>query len=115
PGAAGRARGRRVPRGGVAGRVMAAGRLRWILLGGVLTLSALLVWGAFVPAPHNGGDNAAYLSVAHAWLQGEGYVDAYDPVRAPHTKYPPVFPLLLAAVMALGAVTWVPFKLVAAL
>src|SRR5690606_21311218 len=65
PGAAGRARGRRVPRGGVAGRVMAAGRLRWILLGGVLTLSALLVWGAFVPAPHNGGDNAAYLSVAH--------------------------------------------------
>ena len=90
------------------------GPLHRTLLGVAVLLSAGLVVGAFNPAPHTGGDNAGYLSLAHGLLEGRGYVDAYDPLGAPHTKYPPLFPLLLAGLAALGASTWVAFKAVAA-
>ena len=45
---------------------------------------------ALNPAPHNGGDNAGYLSLAHSLATGAGYVEAWDPALAPHTKYPPL-------------------------
>ncbi|HSW28723.1 MAG TPA: glycosyltransferase family 39 protein [Longimicrobiales bacterium] len=93
----------------------ASGRLRWILLGAVVTLSALLVAGAFVPAPHSGGDNATYLSLAYSLLHDGSYTELFDPARLPHTKYPPVFPGLLALFMLAGARTWVAFKAVAVL
>ena len=86
------------------------GPLRWSLLAAALVVAAALVIGAFNPAPHSGGDNAAYVSLAHALVEGQGYADAYDPLGAKHTKYPPLFPLLLAALVAMGAVTWVAFK-----
>ncbi|MEX2466888.1 MAG: hypothetical protein WD995_08250 [Gemmatimonadota bacterium] len=82
---------------------------RWLLVASLVVAAALVV-GAFNPAPHSGGDNAAYLSLAHALVEGEGYVDAYDPVGARHTKYPPLFPLLLAGLAAAGAATWTAFK-----
>lgn len=88
--------------------------LRRILLAVTLVWSTLCVWLAFNPAPHSGGDNAAYLALADALVEGEGYVDAYDPLGAPHAKYPPLFPLLLAGAALLGASTWVAFKLVVA-
>ena len=44
---------------------------------------------ALNPAPHNGGDNAGYLSLAHSLATGAGYVEAWDPALAPHTKYAP--------------------------
>ena len=77
--------------------------------------SALVLAPAFNPAPHTGGDNAAYLSLAHALVTEGAYVDAFDPQQAPHAKYPPVFPALLAVLMALGARTWTAFKLIPAL
>lgn len=90
------------------------GPLRWSLLAASVSVSAALVVGAFNPAPHSGGDNAAYLSLAHALVEGRGYVDAYDPLGAPHTKYPPLFPLLLAGLVAAGATSWTAFKLLVA-
>ena len=58
---------------------------------------------ALSPAPPNGGDNAGYLSLAHSLASGSGYVEAWDPALAPHTKYPPLYPGLLAGAMGLGA------------
>lgn len=64
----------------------------------------------FIPAPHTGGDNAGYLSLAVSLLERGDYVELWDPAEPPHTKYPPVFPLLLAGAMLLGARSWVAFK-----
>lgn len=93
----------------------APGRLRWILLGVVVALAAALVAGAYVPAPHSGGDNATYLSLAYSLLEHGSYTELFDPAGAPHTKYPPVFPGLLALLMLAGARTWGAFKAVAVL
>jgi 4-amino-4-deoxy-L-arabinose transferase-like glycosyltransferase len=80
----------------------------------VCAVAAGLVAGAFNPAPHTGGDNAAYLTLAYSLLQDGRYTELFDPAGLPHTKYPPVFPALLALLMALGFRTWVAFKSVAA-
>jgi hypothetical protein len=79
-----------------------------------LVLAALhLLLGAlsFEPAPHNGGDNAAYLALAQSLLGGHGYREIYDPAMPLHTQYPPVFPALLAGLLAVGFQPWVPFKI----
>jgi hypothetical protein len=98
------------PTGGSAGR--AGGRVR---AAGLVILVLVLGWALTStsnPAPHSGGDNAAYVALADALLDGEGYVEPWDPARPPHTKYPPVFALALAAAMALGASTWAGLKTV---
>jgi 4-amino-4-deoxy-L-arabinose transferase-like glycosyltransferase len=92
----------------------ASPRLTRHLLAVVVVLESVLVVGAFNPAPHTGGDNAGYVSLAHALLTTGAYTEAFDPAGPPHTKYPPVFPALLAALMALGARTWVALKSTAA-
>ena len=89
-------------------------RLRLGLLAAVVAASTALVAGAFVPAPHPGGDNAAYLTLAYSLLRDGSYTELFDPAGLPHTKYPPVFSLLLAGLMAVGVRTWVAFKSVAA-
>ena len=93
----------------------ARGRLAWALLAVVAVVETVLVVGAFNPAPHTGGDNAGYVSLAHALLTTGSYTETFDPARPPHTKYPPVFPAVLAVLMALGARTWVALKTTAAL
>jgi len=85
-----------------------------MLLGASLVLSAGLVAGAFNPAPHSGGDNAGYVALAHTLVSQHAYVDAYDPLGAPHVKYPPIFPALMALLISAGASTWVAFKLLVA-
>lgn len=90
-------------------------RLRWGLLGGVLAVAAGAIWLAFNPAPHTGGDNAGYITLAYSLLKNGTYTELFDPAQAPHTKYPPVFPALLAGLMALGARTWTSLKAVAVL
>jgi hypothetical protein len=79
---------------------------------GVLGVQFVLALLAFIPAPHNGGDNATYISLAHSLLESGTYRDVFDPGGLPHTKYPPVFPALLALWIALGARTWVALKTV---
>jgi len=96
-----------------AGRPPSA-RLPWLLLAGVVVASSVAVAAAFLPAPHNGGDNAGYLTLAYSMLENGAYQDLYDPAALPHTKYPPVFPAILAFLMLLGVRTWGGFKLVAA-
>ena len=78
-------------------------------------VSAVAVVAAFNPAPHNGGDNAAYVTLGYSLAEHGAYTDLYDPARLPHTKYPPVYPGLLALLMLLGARTWVALKSVSAL
>ena len=87
--------------------------LRWGLLGAAVLVTGALVVGAFNPAPHSGGDNSTYVSLAHAIVSTGSYTEVFDPAGLPHSKYPPVFPLLLAASIALGARTWVAMKSVA--
>lgn len=88
--------------------------LRWSLFGAVVLLSAVLVTGAFNPAPHTGGDNAGYVSLAYGLLTTGSYTEVFDPARLPHTKYPPVFPAILAGLIWLGARTWLALKSTAA-
>ncbi|HSH74519.1 MAG TPA: glycosyltransferase family 39 protein [Longimicrobiales bacterium] len=89
-------------------------RTRWVLLGVAVLVECVLVAGAFNPAPHTGGDNAGYVGLAHALLTTGSYVELFDPAGAPHTKYPPVFPAVLALLVWLGARSWVALKSIAA-
>jgi hypothetical protein len=79
---------------------------------GIVLFQAILIAGVFNPAPHTGGDNAGYISLAHSLQDRGAYLELWDPGEVPHTKYPPVFPLILAAVMALGVKGWVGLKTV---
>ena len=67
------------------------------------------------PRPHTGGDNAAYVTLARSMLEHGTYTELWDPAEPPHTKYPPVFPTLLAIGMVLGLTPWVKLKAVVVL
>ena len=71
-----------------------------------------LAWLTMQPAPHTGGDNAAYITLARSLLERGAYLSLWDPAAPPHTQYPPGFPLLLAVAMALGVKPWVGLKVV---
>lgn len=90
------------------------GGTRGALLAVAVAVSAAVVATTFNPAPHTGGDNAGYVTLAYSLVKHGTYTELFDPAALPHTKYPPVFPALLAILMALGARTWVSLKLVAA-
>lgn len=89
-------------------------RIRWGLLGVAVALSTVVVVSVFNPVPHSGGDNAGYVALAHGLLTQGSYTDVFDPEGLPHTKYPPVFPALLALLIAAGARTWATLKTTAA-
>lgn len=90
-------------------------RQRRLLFAGLAAgLSTAVVVLAFTPIPHTGGDNSGYVSLAHTLLTERSYVESFDPAGLPHTKYPPVFPALLALMIAFGARTWAVLKLSAA-
>ena len=82
------------------------------LAGLILLLHFLLALLVFDPTPFTGGDNAGYVALARSLLEGRGYVELYDPATPPHTQYPPVFPAVIAAALALGIRPWVGLKLV---
>jgi 4-amino-4-deoxy-L-arabinose transferase-like glycosyltransferase len=75
----------------------------------------LLTLAVLVPAPHLGGDNAAYLGLAKGLLSGRGYVEMWDPAMRPHGQYPPGWPVLIAAALAVGVKPWTGIKLLVAL
>lgn len=83
------------------------------MLGGalVLVLHLTLSLMSLNPAPHTGGDNAGYLTLAHSLATDGTYQELWDPASPGHTKYPPAYPLLLAGAMLLGAKSWGAFKL----
>jgi hypothetical protein len=71
-----------------------------LALAGLHLLLGLLL---FEPILFPGGDNAGYMILGDALASGEGYRDIYLPSRPLHTKYPPLYPLLLAVLTPLGA------------
>ncbi|HEX5577916.1 MAG TPA: hypothetical protein VFX40_06030, partial [Gemmatimonadaceae bacterium] len=77
----------------------------------IVVLHLVLVALAFKPAPHAGGDNAVYLSVAQSILEGS-YRDIFLPGAPPHVVYPPGFPLITALGLVLGLEPWVGLKLI---
>lgn len=81
----------------------------------VATIHLALALLTYTPAPHMGGDNAGYVTLAHSLLQGSGYRELWDPAEPLHTKYPPVYPVVLAIAAALGARSWDALKLVSIL
>ena len=83
-----------------------------LVLAGLLLLYLVLAGLSFQPQPHTGGDNAGYITLAHSLLERHSYQDLYLPGEPAHTKYPPVFPLLLAGGLALGLKPWVGLKLI---
>ncbi len=87
----------------------------WVELLVVALACLAILLPALNPAPHNGGDNAGYVSLAHSLAADFSYVEAWDPEEPPHTKYPPFYPALLAGAMLLGAEAWITFKLLSAL
>ncbi len=90
------------------------GRITWrtpgLLLGLVLAIhvaSGLITGSAAI---HTGGDNAAYVTLAHSLASQGSYTELWHPEAPPHTMYPPLYPGLLAVLMLLGAKTWGVFK-----
>lgn len=80
-----------------------------LLVGLHLALGLLL----FDPTLFPGGDNAGYMILGDSLASGQGYRDLYLPHAPLHTKYPPLYPVLLAALSALGGLQL--FKLVSLL
>lgn len=62
---------------------------------GAHVLLALLL---FDPKPFIGGDNFWYMILGESLRTGHGYRDIWLPTAPLHTHYPPVYPLLLAAI-----------------
>ena len=87
----------------------------WGILLAVALVHLAVALPALSPAPHNGGDNAGYISLAHSLAGGASYVEAWDPAEPLHTKYPPFYPAILAGAMLLGAEAWLTFKLLSLL
>lgn len=79
---------------------------------GLALLHLVLAVFALQPAPYVGGDNGAYVALARSLAERGAYLELWDPALRPHTQYPPLFPVLLAAAMKAGVSTWIGFKLV---
>jgi hypothetical protein len=80
--------------------------------GALVALHVAMALLTFDPTPHPGGDNGAYISLGRSLLEHGSYAELWEPGEPPHTKYPPVFPTVLALAMALGLQPWVQLKLV---
>ncbi len=88
-------------------------RLPVLVSAGVLvTLHLVVVFLALNPAPHTGGDNAGYLALARSLFERGRYLSIWQPGMPPQTQYPPVFPALLAAGLAVGLKPWLGLKLI---
>ena len=86
-------------------------RARSILIVALLVLlHVILAHFVMQPAPHTGGDNAGYLTLAKSILERGTYQELYDPTEPKHTQYPPVFPLILAAASLIGVKSWLMLK-----
>jgi len=73
-----------------------AGRGRVLI---VSALALLLFLGAVTPFVYfQGGDNAEYIMLARALVDGQGYTSVYTNPPEPHTKYPFLFPLMIAGI-----------------
>lgn len=82
----------------------------WAGLAVAVGVHVVLAVSASAPQVHHGGDNAAYLSLAHSLVQDGSYTERWHPGRPEHSKYPPLYPAVLAAMILAGAKSWGVFK-----
>jgi Gpi18-like mannosyltransferase len=61
----------------------------------IIAVSVLLASLNFSTVPFSGGDNFAYFLLGKALAHGQGYIELWDANNTLHTKYPPMFPILL--------------------
>ena len=88
---------------------------QWLVPVTLVLVHVVLAFLSASPAIHTGGDNAAYVSLANSLASDGSYVESWHPGAPPHTKYPPLYPAVLALMMLLGAKTWGAFKAVSVL
>lgn len=76
--------------------------INWIRSNALVSTCALAVLHlilallAFHQTPLEGGDDVMYVSLAKSLISGHGYVAIWDPAQMRHTRYPPVFPVVVA-------------------
>ncbi|MCU1326470.1 MAG: putative rane-bound dolichyl-phosphate-mannose-protein mannosyltransferase [Bryobacterales bacterium] len=70
--------------------------VRWILITAIAAVAAIYVAAWLAPAIGLYHDDGVYLVTAKAIASGQGYVVNSLPTPVPQTKYPPLFPVLLA-------------------
>jgi len=81
----------------------------------VVVATMVLYLAAITPLfPFQGGDNAEYLLLARSLARGQGFTTIYTEPPEPHTKYPFLFPLMLAGVMAVFGENLVVMKVLIA-
>lgn len=85
-------------------------RINWsfstVLLGLVVLVHLFLVVASAMPTIHTGGDNAAYVALAHSLARDATYSELWQPGSPPHTMYPPLYPGFLTLLILFGAKTW---------
>jgi hypothetical protein len=72
---------------------------------------AILAALSFHQAPFTGGDDATYLSLAKSLIERHDYTDIWNPLLPPHTQYPPIFPIVVAAGLMAGLAPLVGMKI----
>lgn len=82
----------------------------WLVPVALVAAHLLLAWLSAAPTIHTGGDNAAYLSLARSLAVDGTYLEEWHPGTPPHTKYPPLYPAVLALMILMGAKAWGTFK-----
>ena len=82
----------------------------WLVPVALVVGHMLVAWLSAMPTIHTGGDNAAYISLARSLAADGAYVEEWHPGAPPHTKYPPLYPALMALMILMGAKAWGTFK-----
>jgi len=82
------------------GRILGLRPFLWAA--GIVILHVVLGLLLFDPTIFTGGDNANYIILGESLRTGQGYRDLYLPGTPIHTKYPPLYPAILAALGAAG-------------
>src|SRR5688572_28887653 len=82
----------------------------YVIGAGCAVLHILIGLLLLTPEPYHGGDNALYRGLAQSLFERGRYLELWDPVQRPATLYPPLFPLTLAAALALGLRSWLQLK-----
>ncbi len=85
--------------------------LRWVPAAAALIFLTLAIT-RFDPKLSIIGDNAQFLILGRSIASGQGYSQINAPEPLPHTKYPPFFPLILAAVQIAFPWSYVAPKIV---
>lgn len=79
-----------------------SGPRRRLVLGAIALVHLVLGALLFEPILFSGGDNVRYMVVGEALRSGLGYLDIHLPDTPLHTKYPPLYPALLAVLGFVG-------------